>query len=176
MIILGYNFWQRKFNGDPHIVGTTIRMSRRKTPITVVGVMPPGLRFLPSPGVAKEPNYDPNAMVDYWVPAAPDPKQLKDPYWNVVARLRGATPIQRAQQELRLVVAREARAEHDFEGITALVQSLTTELNRDGSRILFPLLGAAALVLLIACGNAAALLLVRGLQRSGSIRFAAHSA
>ena len=38
-------------------------------------------------------------------------------------------------------------------------------MNRDGRQILFPLLGAAALVLLIACGNTAALLLVRGLQR-----------
>src|SRR5260370_18827595 len=165
VIILGYNLWQRKFNGDPHIAGTTIRMSRRKTPVTVIGVMPPGVRFLPSPGVAKEPNYDPNAMVDFWVPAAPDPKQLKDPYWNVVARLRGGTPIPQAQQELGLIVAREAQAEHDFEEITARVQSLASELNRDGSRILFPLLGAAGLVLLIACGNAAALLLVRGLQR-----------
>jgi putative ABC transport system permease protein len=165
VIILGYNLWQRKFNGDPHIIGTTIRMSRRRTPVTVIGVMPPGVRFLPSPGVAKEPNYDPNAMVDFWVPASPDPRQLKDPYWEVVARLRDGTPIRQAQQELRLIVAREAQAEHDFEGITAQVQSLTGELNRDGSRILFPLLGAAALVLLIACGNAAALLLVRGLQR-----------
>ncbi len=165
VIILGHNIWQRKFNSDPHIIGTTIRMSRRKTPVTVIGVMPPGVRFLPSPGVAKEPNYDPDAMVDFWVPAAPDPKQLKDPNWNVVARLREGTPIQQAQQELRLIVAREAQAEHDFEGITAQVQSLSGELNRDGSRILFPLLGAAVLVLLIACGNAAALLLVRGLQR-----------
>jgi len=165
VIILGYNLWQRKFNGDPHIIGTTISMSRRRTPVTVIGVMPAGVRFLPSPGVAKEPNYDPNAMVDFWVAATPDPKQLKDPNWNVVARLREGTPIQQAQQELGLIVAREAQAEHDFEGITARVQSLTGELNRDGGRILFPLLGAAALVLLIACGNAAALLLVRGLQR-----------
>jgi putative ABC transport system permease protein len=165
VIILGYNLWQRKFSGDPHIIGTTIRMSRRRTPVTVIGVMPAGVRFLPSPGVAKEPNYDPNAMVDFWVAATPDPKRLKDPNWDVVARLREGTPIQQAQQELALIVAREAQAEHDFEGITARVQSLTGELNRDGGRILFPLLVAAALVLLIACGNAAALLLVRGLQR-----------
>ena len=45
------------------------------------------------------------------------------------------------------------------------MQSLTDEMNRDGRRILLPLLGAAGLVLLIACGNVAALLLVRGLQR-----------
>jgi putative ABC transport system permease protein len=49
--------------------------------------------------------------------------------------------------------------------LEAPVQSLTGELNRDCSHILFPLFGAAALVLLIACGNGAALLLVRGLQR-----------
>ena len=60
---------------------------------------------------------------------------------------------------------RHINTDHDFEGITPRVQSLTAEMNRDGSRILLPLLGAAALVLLIACGNAAALLLVRGLQR-----------
>ena len=45
------------------------------------------------------------------------------------------------------------------------MQPLTDEMNRDGRRILLPLFGAAALVLLIACGNTAALLLVRGLQR-----------
>ena len=165
VIILGYNLWQRKFNGDPHIVGETIRMSRRKTPVTVIGVMPPGVRFLPSPGVSKEPNYDPNAMVDFWQPASPNPKQLKSSYWDVVARLRDGIPVEQAQQEMQLIVAREVQAEHDFNGITPHVQSLTAELNRDGSRILFPLFGAAALVLLIACGNAAALLLVRGLQR-----------
>jgi hypothetical protein len=53
-IILGYELWQRKFNGDRHIVGKTIRMSRRDTPPTIIGVMPPGIRFLPSPRAAKE--------------------------------------------------------------------------------------------------------------------------
>ncbi len=72
---------------------------------------------------------------------------------------------QQAQAELTLIAERQAQADHDFEGIVPQVQSLTAEMNRDGRRILLPLLGAAALVLLIACGNAAALLLVRGLQR-----------
>ena len=57
VILLGYDLWQRKFNGDPNIVGKTIRMSRRDTPPTVIGVMPHGIRFLPSPAQAQEPNY-----------------------------------------------------------------------------------------------------------------------
>jgi putative ABC transport system permease protein len=165
VIILGYDLWQRTFNGDPHIIGKTVRMSRRDTPPTVVGVMPPGVRFLPSPGVVQEPNYNVNAPVDFWIPAAPNPARLKQPGWDVVGRLRNGTTIKQAQEELTIIAARQAQAEHDFEGIAPSVQSLTAELNRDGRRILLPLLGAAALVLFIACGNAAALLLVRGLQR-----------
>jgi putative ABC transport system permease protein len=165
VMILGYDLWQRKFNGDPNIIGKTVRISRQQTPPTVIGVMPPGIRFLPSPATAAEPNYNVNAPVDFWTLAVPNPDRLKAQMWNVVARLRnGATPGQ-AQAELAVMAARQGQAERDFEGITAQVQSLTAELNRDGRRILLPLLGAAALVLLIACGNAAALLLVRGLGR-----------
>src|SRR5208282_3494828 len=68
-------------------------------------------------------------------------------------------------QELAVLAAREAQTEKQFEGFTPQLQSLKDEMNQDGRRILLPLLGAAALVLLIGCGNAASLLLVRGLQR-----------
>jgi putative ABC transport system permease protein len=165
VIVLGYGLWQRKFNGDPHILGKKIRMSRQDAPPTVIGVMPPGVRFLPSPTTAQEPNYNVNALVDFWVPAPSKPEELKAPFWNVVGRLRDGITLAQAQSELKVVTARQAQAEHDFEGFTPEVHSLTDEMNRDGRRILLPLLGAAALVLLIACGNAAALLLVRGLQR-----------
>jgi len=164
-IIIGYDLWQRKFNGDPNIVGKTLRMSRRDTPPTIIGVMPPGVRFLPSPGAAKEPSYDVNAAVDFWLPAVPNPERLKQPNWDVVGRLKNGVALDAAQAELTILAAREARVEPAFEGWTPLVQSLTAELNREGRRILLPLFGAAALVLLIACGNTAALLLVRGLQR-----------
>src|ERR1700729_3535844 len=165
VVILGYDFWQRRFGGDPHIVGQTIRISRWPVPPTVIGVMPPGVRFLPSPGAAKEPNYNVNALVDFWSPVEPDPKNEKSPGWDVVARLKDHVTPQQGQGELAVLTAREAQSEKQFEGFRPQLQSLTDEMNQDGRGILFPLLGAAALVLLIGCGNAAALLLVRGLQR-----------
>ena len=164
-ILLGYEFWQRAFAGDPQIIGKTVRISRWEVAPTVIGIMEPGVRFLPSPGTEKEPNYDVNAKVDFWVPAYPDPKYLKEPYWDVVGRLRDGTTSQQGQQELAVMAAREVQVEKKFEGFAPQLEFLTDEMNRDGRRILLPLLGAAALVLLIACGNAAALLLVRGLQR-----------
>lgn len=48
-IVLGYEFWKRALGGDPQIIGKTIRISRWDTPPTVIGIMKPGVRFLPSP-------------------------------------------------------------------------------------------------------------------------------
>jgi putative ABC transport system permease protein len=165
VVILGYDVWQRKFAGDPKIIGTPIRISRRETPPTVIGVMPPGVRFLPSPTTAQEPNYNVNAQVDFWMPVAPNPERIKQPNWDVVGRLRRGTTIDQARAELTVLTARQAKADKDFDGITAQAQPLIDDFNRDAGRILLPLFGAAGLVLLIACGNVAALLLVRGLQR-----------
>jgi predicted permease len=165
VVVLGYDLWQRRFHRDRNILGKTIRISRSDTPPVVIGVMPPGVRFLPSPGASQEPNYNINAHVDFWIPAVPNPARQKNPGWDVVGRLRaGVTPLQ-AQAELATITQREANSEHDFAGFAPRVEPLAEEMNRDGNRILLPLLGAAALVLLIACGNVAALLLVRGMQR-----------
>jgi putative ABC transport system permease protein len=165
VILLGYEFWKRTFNGDPQIIGKTVHISRWDVPPVVIGVMQPGVRFLPSPGASKEPNYNVDALVDFWIPASPDSNHMKDPYWDIVARLNNGAGPQQAQGELTVLAASEAQSDHDFQGFTPQVESLRDEMNLDGRKILFPLLGAAALVLLIGCGNAAALLLVRGLQR-----------
>ena len=50
-----------------------MRMSRRDTPATIIGVMPPGVRFLPAPGASQEPNYNLNGMVEYWTPVTLNP-------------------------------------------------------------------------------------------------------
>ncbi len=165
VVVISYDLWQRKFNGDPSVLGKPLRMSRRDTPPTIIGVMPPGIRFLPTPAAAQEPNYNVNARVEFWTPAVPNPQRLKQSTADLVARLRpGVTPEQ-AQGELEVLVRRQAQADPDFNGLTPRLQPIADEMNAEGRRILLPLLGAAALVLLIACGNAAALLLVRGLQR-----------
>jgi len=165
VIVIGYDLWQRKYNGAPDIVGKPLRMSRRDVPPTIVGVMPPGIRFLPSPSTAQEPNYNVNGHVDFWMPATPNPERLKQSTWDLVVRLPSGVLLEQAQTELRLLAARQAEADPDFGGITPRLQPLRVEMNGDGRRILLPLLGASAIVLLIACGNVAALLLVRGLQR-----------
>ena len=165
VIIIGYDLWQRKFGGDPNIIGTKLRMSRRDTPPTIIGVMPPGVRFMPSPATAQEPNYNVNALVDFWMPNAPNPERMKAPFWDVVGRLRDGVTVEQARAELEVITSRQAKADADFDKMTPQLQALSDNFNADARRILLPLFGAAALVLLIACGNVAALLLVRGLHR-----------
>jgi putative ABC transport system permease protein len=140
-------------------------MSRRDTPPTIIGVMPPGIRFLPTPAAAQEPNYNVNARVEFWTPAVPNPQRLKQTTGDLIARLRRGVTLEQAQGELEGLVRRQAQVDADFNGLTPRLQPIADEMNAEGRRILLPLLGAATLVLLIACGNAAALLLVRGLQR-----------
>jgi putative ABC transport system permease protein len=165
VIVIGYDLWQHAFHGDRDIIGKTFRMSRRETPPTIIGVMPPGVRFLPSPRVATEPNYNVNSMVDFWMPTRPNPERLTNPSWDLVARLRPGVTAEQAQSELTLIATGQAAADRELDGITPRVPTLGDAMNREGRRILLPLLAAAGLVLLIACGNAAALLLVRGLHR-----------
>jgi len=165
LIVLGYDLWKSTFHGDPQILGKTIHISRWDTPPTVIGVMPPGIRFLPSPSEAAEPNYDLNAQVDFWIPASVQPDRMKDRFWNVFGRLKQGVRLPSAQAELTTLVVREGQSDRELDGYAPRLEALTTALNRAGERILLPLLCAAALVLLIACGNVAALLLVRGLQR-----------
>lgn len=164
-IIISHDLWQRQFDGDPSVVGRTVRLSR-DAPRTVIGVMPPDVRFLPSPGVAAEPNYDVHAKVDYWIPifAGPQAPPRTAAWLNVVAQLRDGYTATDAETELAVITTRQAQESEALRGVAATVQPVTSVLNADGSRILLPLLAAAVLVLLISCGNAAALLLVRGLK------------
>jgi putative ABC transport system permease protein len=164
-VILGHELWQRRYNGDAGIIGRTVTISRQPAPLPVVGVMPPGVRFLPDPGSASEPNYDVNARVDFWLAVALDETQPRARGWNSVARLRdGATPEQ-ARRELAALAARLAPTNPDLDGITTTVQPVLEERNRDARGLLMPLSGAVLLVFFVACVNVAGLFVARGLQR-----------
>lgn len=164
-IVLGYDLWQRRFDGDPAVIGTTIRLSRMGAPLTVLGVMPPGVRFLPDPNAASEPNYDVNARVDFWYGARLEEAPSDLGGWNAVARLRDGRTAAAARAEVAGRLAGLAAADASLQGITADVAGLRDVLNLDGQRLLGPLAGSVLLVFLIACANVAGLLLARGLQR-----------
>ena len=163
-IVLGYDLWQKVFQGDRNILGKTVRISRMD-PLEVIGVMPGGVRFLPDANNLSEPNYDVNGQVDFWLAYAPNETKPKDGVGNVIARLKSGANLVGAQTELRTIAARQAGTDADLTGITAAARALSDDLNKEGRRLLLPLLGAVVLVFLIACGNVAGLLLARGLQR-----------
>lgn len=169
VIVIGHDFWMRQYNGDPGVLGQTIRLARTDTPPTVIGVMPPGVRFLPDPGAAQEPNYDVNAGIDFWRPAVytrdSDPDDLAAPIWKVLGRLADGVSPEVATAEVGRANEVQIQRSPEYEGIAARLVPVMEVVNGESRRILFPLLAAAGLVLLIACGNAASLLLVRGLQK-----------
>ena len=164
-IILGYERWQKSFGGDPAILGRAIRLSRMPAPLPVVGVMPPGVRFLPDPGAAAEPNYDLHAPVDFWLARTPDESRPTSGAGFVVTRLRPGRTIEQARTELASLTTTVGATEPTLKELTAEVRFVEDVLNGEGRALLVPLMGSVALVFLIAVANVAGLLLAKGLQR-----------
>lgn len=164
-IVLGHELWQRQFNGDPAILGKTVQISRYPAPLPVVGVMPPGVRFLPDPGNASEPNYDVNGFVDFWMLAAPDETQPRNRGWNAVSRLRNDASLAQAQGEVTTLASKQVEADARLAGLTVNVRPVQDVLNRDARALLVPLFGFVALLFFVACVNVAGLFVARGLQR-----------
>jgi putative ABC transport system permease protein len=164
-ILIGHDLWRRKFHGDPNILGKPFKLSRARTPLTIVGVMPPGMRFLPDPSAASEPNYDVNAAVDFWATGVPETERPTARPGHIISRLRGGAMLPEAQAEATGISAALARANPEMQHLTAKVELVQEVLNRDGRALLIPLFGSVALVFFIACANVAGLLLARGLQR-----------
>jgi putative ABC transport system permease protein len=164
-VILGHDLWRRKFNSDPRVIGSTIRISRMPAPLPVVGVMPPGVRFLPDPGAASEPNYNVDAPVDFWLAMTPDESRPNQGAGHAVGRLRPGATIPQAQAEAAAIADGLVGSNTDLQGLTARVRPVLNVLNHDGRALLLPLFGSVALVFFIACTNVAGLLLARGLQR-----------
>ncbi len=150
--LLGHAFWQRRFGGDPAIIGNTLTLDGQSR--TVIGIMPPMSRSLIGRRLEG---------ADVWLPLALNVQEgLKDDerYFEVIGRLKpGFTPEQ-AHAELNLILRR--RPDMNTEARAIL---LSEELVGNLRRGLLALFGAVGLVLLIACANVANLLLGRVAMR-----------
>ena len=156
-IILTHSLWQRRFGGDVRIIGQAIRVNGES--YTVVGVLPAGVND--------------RYVRQVLVPLALKPEQINhDFHWMVpVGRLKPGVSLAQAQAEMDSVTRQIAQ---DYpksnKNWGAKIESFQNDfLNRDIHTAFWLLMGAVALVLLIACANVANLLLVRGMSRQKEV-------
>jgi predicted permease len=153
-VIISDAFWRTKFNGDKDILGKTFRIDGVAS--TVVGVMPAGFKTFGAWSTGKP--------VDVWEPANPeDARYANRSFWTLpLARLKAGVSLEQAQLEMdRLAQALEKAYPQVNKGVGAKVVPLYETLYKKSQTLLYPLLGAVAFILLIACVNVANLMLSR---------------
>ena len=161
VVMIGAEIWQRRFAGDPQIIGKTVTLDA--TPYLVIGVLPPRFQF-PFPGV------------DLWLtapsesPGVPARVRALSPVLNVFGRLKPGVTLAQANAELQVIRRRYALAHPsmlDAKPKTPLeVTPMKDNLVTGVRSMLWMLFGAVGFVLLIACANVASLLLARAASRS----------
>ncbi len=170
VVILSDRLWRRRFSGDPAIVGQEIRVetsSRSDDNLyTVIGIMPRGFENV------LEPSAELWAALQYDPSLPPDGKEWGH-HLRMIARLRPGASLEQARNELNAILPAWAQAHpagYSSSGGAPsgfLVHSFQDDITRDVRPALLAVLGAVALVLLIACVNVTNLLLGRGAQRRG---------
>jgi putative ABC transport system permease protein len=162
VVVLTYPLWKSEFGSDPKIIGQKITLSAR--PHTVIGVMPPGWKF---------PVEDEH--IEYALPLEYLGQQILgnrgSHFLTIVGRLKPGVAIRTAEAELTAIASRLSKQYPDtnMNFIGTAVMSLHSDIVGDVRPALMVLLGAVALVLLIACANVANLLLARAASRSREI-------
>jgi len=161
--IVSNKIWRTRLDARRDAVGQKIILN--EVPYTIVGVMPPGVQH---PGsVYHAVAY--GDTVDIWMPFTfSDPNDRGSHFLESIARLRPGVTAGQAQGEMNAAMAQLGR-EHGDTGWNVLVIPLGKEIVGHSERLLLVLLGAVALVLLLACVNAANLLLARATARQREI-------
>jgi putative ABC transport system permease protein len=162
--IFSYTFWRDRFGADPSIVGRAVRLDNDAA-FTVVGVMPPNLelRLFDNRFTQPEPRV--------WLPK-PGFIRIESTlrgigYWNVLGRLAPGVSIDQARAEFDALSSQLAREyPQSNRNVAAEIVPLREHLVGSLRSILPLLLGAAAMLLLVACANVANLLLARGVGRT----------
>ncbi|HEY8459610.1 MAG TPA: ABC transporter permease, partial [Blastocatellia bacterium] len=161
VVILSDEFWRRRFGADPQVIGRTITLGGQSR--TVIGIMQPGFRFLDE--------------VDVWLPLAMDVNQQLSRQGNevrlkVIARLKPGVTLESARAELSAILARQRQSFPDSYGgrsiwgdVQVRAAVLGESLVGNVRLALLALFVAVVFVLLIACANAANLLLARSTAR-----------
>src|ERR1700751_1634137 len=148
VVVLTYQFWQRYYRGDPHIIGRTIQLVHK--PYQIVGVMPPRFRW---------------GDVDIYVPL----KITQDPNIEVSPSVKIKPGVTKAQAaaELQPIIEEFAkqRPERYPESFKVKLPSIVDVYARPLGTTLYVRLGAVASLLLIGCANVSILLLARGTER-----------
>jgi putative ABC transport system permease protein len=161
-VILSHTVWQEQFGSDPNILGRVIQIEGASR--QVLGVMPASFRF-------------PSAKTQVWLPLHTDPRDVTG-YWAsdympVIGRLRPGRTLQEASAEVRLFQSHVGelfpwRMPADWNADISVIP-LKNGMVADVRARLLMLLGAVALVLLIACANVANLMLSRAASREKEI-------
>lgn len=159
VVLLSHRLWQRRFGGDPDIIGKAIQLDT--TPHEVIGVMPAGFYFV-------------SQDIDYWTPYALD--RSRD--WRatsghiipgILGRLKPSVTLSSAQNEMR-VIGRRLEEDYTFNKSTSVnVVPLREVLTGQARRSLLVLFGAVSVLLVIACLNVAGMTLARSASRRRDI-------
>jgi predicted permease len=156
VVVLSESLWRRRFGADRSLPGRTIRLDG--DPYQVIGVMPASFNFPPGARVT-----------DAWTLYVPSPRMANERgshFLAVTGRLKAGVSLDQASVQLKQVAARIEKAfpaEQTGRGVLVLPLQ-ESEVGRTRKALLV-LLGAVALVLLIACANVANLLLARAAVR-----------
>jgi putative ABC transport system permease protein len=151
-VILSHSFWQRRFGGDPAIVGQTLTLNNK--PNTIVGVLPASFDF--------DAIFTPGSEADVLYPFALAPETAR--YGNTVfgiGRLRPDVTVQQAQAELTVISERLNKVITNGGRFGAVVEPLDAALRGRFRKAFLVLTGAVLCVLAIACVNLSNLLLAR---------------